>query len=374
MSLRGCDPYLALTLERLLNQVYKSFEIILVIDSREDPAWKVAEQIRSKHDQDGLFRIFELQDPSSTCGLKCSSLIQATDQIASDSEFVVLIDADVVPHPNWLRDVVRPLADPRVGVVTGSQWFSPQSTDGGSLLRSIWNSGAMVASAINRNPWAGTCAMRVSDLQRSGLIEKWKTSVVDDGPIKPAFARLGLSVFFEPSLIMVNRDQCSTEFAGRYVTRMLTWSRIFEKTFINTVVHAVAMVGLLVAAFVVLAAAVVQQNRWATLLMGTSILLSNLIMFAGFGAIQQSVRDAISHRPDHDAIATMSWAKAMRVFALIPVCQFAHAVWTFKAIVARQANWRNITYRLHRQQRVEMVAYQPYQLDESRTVASKASI
>ncbi|MCM2370253.1 glycosyltransferase family 2 protein [Aporhodopirellula aestuarii] len=367
MSLRGCDPFLSETLARLLEQAYDNFEIILVIDSCRDPAWRVAQEIKSRSDTKDRLRIFELQNPAKTCSLKCSSLVQATEQMSADSEFVVMIDADVVPYANWLRDVLRPLTDPQVGVVTGIQWFAPEGLGYGSLLRSVWNSGAMVATAVNSNPWAGTCAMRCVELRRSGLIEKWKTSVVDDGPVKEAFDRLGLRVYFEPRLTMVNRDQCSLKFAGRYVTRMLTWSRIFEKTFINTVIHAVAVVGLLVAAIAMLVAAIVVQEGVAAMFLAASILVSNLIMFGGFVCAERSVRDAVSHCGGREQMTPMTWSRGTRVFALIPVCQVAHMIWTFQAIVARQASWRNITYRLYPQQRVEMVAYQPYAIDNTDT-------
>jgi len=373
MSLRGCDPDLSKTLVRLLDQAYQNFEIILVIDSRQDPAWRVAQEIKSTSDLNNRLQIFELQNPSTSCSLKCSSLVQATGQIAVDSEFVLMIDADVVPHANWLSDALRPLTDPGIGVVTGIQWFAPDGRGTGSLLRSVWNAGAMVASAINSNPWAGSCAMRVVDLRRSGLIEKWKTSVVDDGPVKAAFERLGLRVYFEPRLTMVNRDQCSITFAGRYVTRMLTWSRIFETTFINTVVHAVAMVGLLSLAVVVFVAACVDQNGPAIFFLGKSMLVSNLVMFIGFVVVERSVRDATSSQRESNSMAPMTWTRGMRVFALIPVCQMAHAFWTYQAIVARQASWRNITYRLYPKQRVEMVAYYPYTIDAANT-GSKLSL
>ncbi len=369
LSLRGCDPFLVTTLKRLLEQTYRNFEIIAVIDSRQDPSWKVAEQIQSQHDHDNRFRILELVDPRSTCGLKCSSLVQATQHIADDSEFVVLIDADVVPYADWLKDVLRPLRDPRIGVVTGGQWFSPERPEWGSLMRSVWNSGAMVATAINGNPWAGTCAMRLSDLRRSGLVEKWTTSIVDDGPIKPVFGRLGLKVYFEPKLLMINRDQCSAKFAGTYVTRMLTWSRIFEKTFVNTVLHAVAMAGLWGAAALSFVVDALLGNS-TVVFVGFALLLSNLLMFAGFGVIRQTVRDAISFRSGHDSIAAMTWGRSIRMFLLIPLCHFTHLVWTFRAIFARQAKWREITYRFLPRQSVEMVAYHPYVGDADTTTAN----
>ncbi|QDV71506.1 N-glycosyltransferase [Rosistilla carotiformis] len=370
LSLRGCDPFLEQTLRGLLEQSYPDFEVIVVVDNRCDPAWDVAMQVKSERDAQDRIRIVELQNPLPTCSLKCSSLVQATSQISSTSQVVVLVDADVVPHANWLRDVVQPLSDPKVGVVTGNQWFDPRRRDTGSVLRSLWNSGALVATAINANPWAGTCAIRTADLLSSGLVDDWKTSVVDDGPIKAAMTRLGLRVHFAPNLIMVNRDQCTTAFVGRYVTRMLTWSRVYEPTFAGTVVHAAAL-ALFTAGWLLFLIAALCWGDWpAAALLTSSMLIANGCMFLSWRTVRVAVGEAVATRGD--SLHRMSWSEAAQVFALLPVCQLTHVYCTIKAIWVRQVNWRGITYRLHSQRRVEMVAYRPYV--DNQQVPSEANL
>lgn len=358
LSLRGCDPFLEQTLRGLLGQSYPDFELIVVVDNRCDPAWEVVSRVKSESDTQDRIRIVELQNPLSTCSLKCSSLVQATSQISSASQVVVLVDADVVPHANWLCDATEPLSDPKVGVVTGNQWFDPRRRDTGTVLRSLWNSGALVATAINANPWAGTCAIRTADLFSSGLVDDWKTSVVDDGPIKAAMTRLGLRVHFDPNLIMVNRDQCTTAFVGRYVTRMLTWSRVYEPTFAGTVVHAAALALFTAGSFLFLIAAVCWGDWPAAALLASSMLLANGCMFLSWQTVRVAVGEAVAARGD--SVHQMTWGEMAHVFVLLPVCQLAHVYCTIKAMSVRQVKWRGITYRLHSQRRVEMVAYRPY--------------
>ena len=155
---------------------------------------------------------------------------------------------------------------------------------------------------------------------------------------------------------------------------MLTWSRIYEKTFINTVVHAVAMVALLATSLAVFLIALMTKNAIAASSMGLSMLLSNLVMFAGFRSTERAVSHAIRCRSSDNHLAPIGLAKSIRVFVLIPVCQVAHVYWTIKAIFTRQAHWRNITYRLLPQQRVEMVAYQPYIPEQNISTATQRSI
>jgi cellulose synthase/poly-beta-1,6-N-acetylglucosamine synthase-like glycosyltransferase len=62
---------------------------------------------------------------------------------------LAVIDADAVPHRWWLRDLVAPLSDPRVGVATGNRWYMPEHANWGSLVRYLWNVGAVVQVWFN---------------------------------------------------------------------------------------------------------------------------------------------------------------------------------------------------------------------------------
>lgn len=357
MAVRGCDESLENNLRALLSQQYDDYEVIVVIDNQLDPAWDLVANVGQKFDSNNRLRFFELANPSRDCSLKCSAIVQATTQLKRDCEVMVLVDSDVIPHVTWLRDAVRPLANPEVGVVTGSQWHDPSQHNAGSMLRSIWSAGAMVATTFNANPWAGTCAMRYSDVRRSGLIDKWRETVVDDGPIKPTISELGLRVHFEPRLVMINREPCSAINAGRYVTRMLTWSKIYEKTFVNTIVHAVATLLMFFAAIVTLMISLSLSNWQATAILLGTVLISNAVNLAALLIARGGVRETIRQREGR--LQDWSFLDLAKAFLLLPVCQILHGVWTLKAAFARTAKWRDITYRLLANQRVQMVDYQP---------------
>ena len=245
LAARGCDPSLEKNLVGLLQQDYENYQVVIVVDHQSDQAWSIAHHVKSEFDTDHRLRILELEQPLNSCSLKCSAIVQAMETMSDDVEVVVLVDADVIPHREWLLQATSPLADPYVGVVTGNQWFEPSNASAGSLLRSLWNAGALVPTAALANPWAGTCAMRLEDMRRTNLVETWKTSIVDDGPIRRAFDPLGKQIVFNPELIMVNRENCTVGYVDKYVPRMLRWSRMYEKTFINTFVHMLLLVGTL---------------------------------------------------------------------------------------------------------------------------------
>ena len=373
VSVRGCDPSLKQSLIRLLDQDYPDYEIQMVVDHCSDEAWRVVHEIKEEFDISSRLTIHEMREPLETCGLKCSSMIQAYEATNPDSKYIVLLDADVMPHPTWLSDVVRPLKDPNIGVVTGNQWFEANgSGNPGTLIRSLWNAGAIVPTAIHANPWAGTCAMRLEDFQAAGLDLIWRESVVDDGPIRAAFAPLGLKMHFEPSLIMVNRERCTFDYVGRYVTRMLTWSKLHEKTFVNTVVYAIISTFIFLAALTVLMVGLVQQQYPASLLAALAILLSSAFSMLAY----LIVRNGVEHntKKHNENLPKLSLGRIGAMVFLIPVTQLIFCISCAKAIVARQVQWREITYEVKGKSDVRMLQYQPMSAREPEFAQSELSI
>src|ERR1051326_5770980 len=116
LSLRGADPFLTDCVAGLLDQDYPNYEIIIVIDSREDPAWAAVQRvldISGKQRTPVTMRAVESRRES--CSLKVSAQLEALQGLAAEVEVVAVFAADVLPSRTWLRALVRPLLDPRVG-------------------------------------------------------------------------------------------------------------------------------------------------------------------------------------------------------------------------------------------------------------------
>lgn len=362
LSIRGCDPSLEKNLVGLLEQNYENYKIIAVVDHQSDDAWATVHHVKSEFDTEHRLAIQELHNPLNSCSLKCSAIVQAIQTIDDDTEVIVLVDADVVPHREWLLQATSALADPEVGVVTGNQWFEPQMHSSGSLLRSLWNAGALVPTAALANPWAGTCAMRMADIKKSGLIETWKKSIVDDGPIRRAILPLGKSIVFNPELIMVNRENCTVNYVSSYVPRMLTWSRLYERTFINTFVHMIFQVGS-VAAVIGLGLASLFTGQWlAAGICFIAFCVNVLFNVSSYIVVRDSIRriesrrDAVKHQ---HYLSHLSLGRICKLAALIPVCQLSYGIWTIRSMFTRRVAWREITYEIDSGKNIRMIDYRP---------------
>lgn len=372
LAIRGHDPGLRENLLGLLEQDYENFDIHLVIDHRRDSAWDMAHQIKEQFDHDHRISIHEMTKPIKTCGLKCSAILQALEQLHPNTKYMLLIDADVIPHKSWMSQLVAPLADKKIGVVTGNQWFEPKSLSVGSILRSLWNAGAIVPTAIYNNPWAGSFAMRMEDVRKARLPKIWRRSIVDDGPIRKALQPLGLSIYFAPNLIMVNREKCTLGYVFRYIRRMLTWSRIYETTFLNTVIHAALSVGLILAAFVSFVSSLVFGDWQAATIVGTGMAIAGLLSACSYLAVRNAVSLSAGTRGEELGVASL--ARVAVVLALTPFAYMIYGFSCLQACLCQHIQWRQITYRLNGKSQVKMVRYQPWIAAEPEKIQSEVSI
>src|SRR5262249_12282119 len=134
LPVRGADPSLPACLDGLLRQDYPRYDVRVVVDSPTDPAWAaVRGALAAGHPAD--VRVSVLEERLPTCSLKLSALVQAVGGLDDSYPVVALVDADVVPHAGWLRDLVAPLRDPAVGAATGVRWFAPEGSGWGELVR-----------------------------------------------------------------------------------------------------------------------------------------------------------------------------------------------------------------------------------------------
>jgi cellulose synthase/poly-beta-1,6-N-acetylglucosamine synthase-like glycosyltransferase len=369
MSVRGCDPSLRDSLAGVLKQDYDNYVVHLVVDHQSDLAWNFVHDVKAQLDHRDVLTIHELRDPPETCSLKCHAIVQILELLPQQVKYIALLDADVTPHPNWLAELTGPLSDPEIGGVTGNQWFEPSAPASiGSLTRSAWNAGALVFTIYFANPWAGSFAMRWKDLKNSGLADTWSRSIVDDGPIKQAIENIGLKIEFAPSLIMINREPCTFAYVNRWVTRMLTWSRLYERTFFLSVIHAAFSNLVMLFNFAILLVALAIGHWLAIGIISSGLTISGLLCVWAYVASRNCVAKSCQLRGE--TLPPMSLSRGMGVLSTVAIGHLIYGVSCARAMMLRQIKWREITYEVRRHDQVKRLNYQPYLTGESQSKVS----
>ncbi len=112
--LHGREPKLEENLESFFRQDYPDFEIVFGARNCEDQALCVVDKLQARYPQVHT-RIVISGEPSWP-NAKVYSL---SKMIASSAdEFLIISDSDVLVGPDFLRNVIPPLLDPKVGLVT----------------------------------------------------------------------------------------------------------------------------------------------------------------------------------------------------------------------------------------------------------------
>jgi cellulose synthase/poly-beta-1,6-N-acetylglucosamine synthase-like glycosyltransferase len=357
LCLRGADPFLPACLDGILTQDYPCYDVHIVVDSLDDPAWPVAHQAVARRGATHV-RIQPLTDRRQTCSLKCSSLVQAISQLDAPYEVVALLDADVVPHASWLRELVAPLGDPDVGAATGNRWYSPGSVSWGSLVRWQWNAAAVVLMTWGRIPWGGTLAVKRDVLMRSRAPERWAHAFCEDTLLYGELRRLGYRVAFVPSLMMVNREGCTlTAFCG-WVRRQLLAARFYHPAWGMVAAHGLTLSATQLVALVSMGAALGlghgQAAAWTAAGLGAYWTVMAILLAATESAVRRT-RVARGGLPRWIRPGTLP-----RIAAAMLLTQAIYAGMLLSALFVRTVTWRGIRYSVEGPGRIRLIEYRPH--------------
>ena len=357
LCLRGSDPFLTDCVEALLDQDYPEYEIRFVVDRREDPAWQVVEEVLQQRKATNV-RIDPLRERRGTCSLKIASMLQAISGLDSSHEVVVLLDSDTIAHRTWLRELVAPLADERVGAAAGNRWYMPADASCGSLVRYLWNVAAVVQMYWYGIAWGGSMALKTSVFDRSDLLDRLAHAFGEDSTICRALVRAKLRVAFVPSAMMVNRETCDVPGFFHFLQRQLLTVRLHNPWWWAVVGHGIVTSAAQLFALGLLLVALLKTEwevaAWAGGGLALYLAAMVLLMVPMEIGVQRIVR---ARREPTD---WLSGATALRVMLAIPLTQVIYAAGLVSTFFVRIHQWRGIVYQFDGARSVRVIEDRPY--------------
>jgi cellulose synthase/poly-beta-1,6-N-acetylglucosamine synthase-like glycosyltransferase len=357
LSLRGVDPFLPQCLEALLHQNYPSYQVHVVIDSREDEAWDIVTQTLHHHPRKQV-KVSPLRTKRQTCSLKCSALIQAISELDVDCEVVALVDADTMTHPNWLRELVNPLCDPTIGATTGNRWYIPDEKLWGSLVRYLGNVASVVHMDMHCIPWGGSLAIKRQYFDDTRLLEHWSQALAEDVLLYKTLKAQGAKVKFVPSLIIVNREQCNLWSYLRWMKRQLLCVRLYHPSWPIAMIHGIVTVFLPILALGLMLIALF-THQWNSAIWAISgVVLFWIVQGLVALILEQGVQKIINAR--REKRPRFEVMTLLKLWLAIPLAQVAFMIAILWAAVARHIDWRGINYEINSPWDIRLVEYQPY--------------
>jgi len=339
---RGMDSGLNENIRAILLQQYPCFEVIFVSDHADNPALEIVEEACLSIDsQSGPTARIVIAGPATNSGQKVHNLRAAVSESDLKSEVFAFVDTDARPSRAWLRDLVAPLRDRKIGAATGYRWFIAQ---GGfaSHLRSVWN--AAIASALGAQSeknfcWGGSTAVRRETFERLSIARQWRGTVSDDFTLTRVLHEAGLPIKFVPQCLTPSFEGCIFRELIEFTTRQLKITRAYAGHLWKAVLTGSALFVLTFFGGIPLVIA-----RAASSLPFMSPLLLLMIIF-GLGATKsylrlRAVRRVIPVRRIRFFSTTLAHT------ALWPIASALFLYNALAAAISRRINWRGITYEL----------------------------
>ena len=202
-TVHGMEAQLEANLESFFRQDYPAFEIVLGARAAGDAGLQVAEKVRRRYPQ--VSSSVVVSGPPTWPNAKVFSLSKMIP--GSVNDYFVISDSDVQVAPNFLRDVIPTLLDPRIGLVTCPYRGVPAG-DFWSTLEALgmsveMPSGVMVADMLEgiRFALGPAVALRRDALNKIGGIAATADYYSDDFVLGNLIWAAGYKVIFSHHII-----------------------------------------------------------------------------------------------------------------------------------------------------------------------------
>jgi ceramide glucosyltransferase len=334
---RGLESGLKENIEALFAQNYSQYEVVFVTDRANDPA---AELIHATIDEwnDKIAARIVIAGAAIDRGQKVHNLTVAVSEVDSRSEVLVFVDTDGRPNPDWLKSLVAPLEDMRVGAATGYRWFIPERGGFSSQLRSVWN--ASIASALGERGdknfcWGGSTAIRRTTFAQLGLPENWRGTVSDDFALTRLLHEAQLPIHFVPRCLVPAVGDCDAGELLEFTNRQLKITRVYAPHLWRPLLF-----GSLLFCAVFFGGIALVISRAVLGLSYLPVLLALVVIFSlgaakayiRFGAVELALGQQLQGRMAH--------------LLLWPISSALYLVNALTAACSRRIKWRGITYEL----------------------------
>jgi ceramide glucosyltransferase len=304
--LRGTDPEMYESFRSHCVQDHEDYEIIFGVSDANDPAIQLVDQLKAEFPQSAIRLVLCPEKLGNN--IKVSNLAQMVRQ--SYREYIIVNDSDIRVEPDYLRRVLAPLNDIKVGLVTCLYRGVANSTLGSRLeslgISSDFCAGVLVAENIEHGIRFGlgsTLAFRRRDLQAIGGFEALVDYLADDYQLGSRIAALGLKVKLSDDVVETFLPRYSLR---AFLDHQLRWARTVRDSRFWGYVGLGLTFGLPWAALTLILA---RGTAWAWALFAlTAAMRVSVTLVVGKSVLQdRQVARLLAWLPLRDLLALLVW-------------------------------------------------------------------
>lgn len=356
LCIRGDDPSLRQCIHSIAAQQYSKKNLFVVGDSESDPGLATVRSALAEHpDLDA--RVIVNPSIKTSCGLKCSNLIEGIRQVGDEFDIVALIDADTQPTTSWLTEMVAPFQDPSVLVATGIRWTEPCGSNWGTMIRSIWNAAAIVQMVCYRIPWGGSLAIRRSFIVDADLPAYWATGFCEDTMLQTLCKKNGGNVAVVPTAIISSDEETTMTACIPWISRQLLTTRLHHPKWPFVMGHG--FFTLMLSTALPLASIIsLALGYWN---IGSQLAIASMVVQIGNLGLVAWINQAVQKKQQQNGETGRSAKQlsTMAFFMGVLITQFVYPYAMIRTLINRTVHWRQVEYRICGK-KIEMISYAPF--------------
>lgn len=230
---KGLDNTFDHNINSFLTLDYPSYELLFVVESRDDPAYQrlldIVEQNRPRADL--LHARVIVAGHSKTSAQKVHNLLAACDAVGNDVEVFAFVDSDACVKSHFLGSLVHPLRRDFVGATTGYRWFVPTDSAWASRVLSAIN--AVIASLMGPHSWnatwGGAMAIRREVFEKTRVRDAWANACTDDYSLTNAVRKANLTIVFLPACYVASYEQTTWPDMFSFARRQFLITRVLQR-------------------------------------------------------------------------------------------------------------------------------------------------
>jgi Glycosyl transferase family 21 len=320
--------------------------LIIVVESREDPAYARVAAVAAQYSQLNITLVVAGLSPLRS--QKCTNLLAALAHLDPDDAYLVFFDADIRPQPWWLAALIGPLVAGRADIVNGYRWPLPTAlTLGATLISGIDRAIAVLPRVTQARPiWGGSLALTRHALELLDLPRTIGRTLTEDLPIGDRAAEAGLRILTRRAIRPLSPIAGSCRDLWRFGRRQYQLIRLYRRglwrfaAFIATTD--------LIARIVLLSAVGV-----------SGVALAAILTIVVLGSVAAEIRLTIGRKLDAPDRASFRVAQHLLVWTILPAPAF-HASVIWGSAVTSRVVWRHISYYVDKTGRVVDVSRRSY--------------
>jgi cellulose synthase/poly-beta-1,6-N-acetylglucosamine synthase-like glycosyltransferase len=358
LSVRGESDSLIDCLEALKDIDYPCFEIHIIIDNAGDISFDTINTWKARG-LDRLIQVHTLTEISRFSSLKTSAVSQCIKSLGPHVQAVAILDADTIVHREWLNELITPLQDECVGIVTGNRWYDATEMTLGNQIRFLYNAWAVPGMHFMNTAWGGSMAMNRSVFSHPDFFKTFANTPTEETGAQTIRMKLGLKIVQRSNLMMAQRGTITLTGAFGFITRQLTWTRLHYREWIGVLLGPLFIYCVTVC--LAFSAGVAAYFRNGSLFaMATFVFLAywivNWFLVAYLNRCVVAKMSTHQERP----FPNTNWLHHVVIFLMIPIGFVAFVFALLTTQFSRKIRWSGIDYRIRPPYGIELVEYRPH--------------